>query len=137
MLVLSKINIAIFAFIIFFAFCSFVNSFSFIFAQKVGIWLLFVGKITDFLFLTKNENSLLSYRLLCLSCVCGGAMLSVDFVWDFADIVMGLLCICNLYAIYKLFPKAKFLIEDYVWQRKNGIATQTWNYDITALNKIK
>ena len=55
MLVLSKINIAIFAFIIFFAFCSFVNSFSFIFAQKVGIWLLFVGKITDFLFFTKNE----------------------------------------------------------------------------------
>ena len=55
MLVLSKINITIFAFIIFFAFCSFVNSFSFIFAQKVGIWLLFVGKITDFLFFTKNE----------------------------------------------------------------------------------
>ena len=55
MLVLSKINIAIFAFIIFFAFCSFVNSFSFIFAQKVGIWLLFVGKIADFLFFTKNE----------------------------------------------------------------------------------
>ena len=38
MLVLSKINIAIFAFIIFFAFSSFVNSLSFIFAQKVGIW---------------------------------------------------------------------------------------------------
>lgn len=97
----------------------------------------YVYSETNFLFLTKNENSLLSYRLLCLSCVCGGAMLSVDFVWDFADIVMGLLCICNLYAIYKLFPKAKFLIEDYVWQRKNGIATPTWNYDITALNKIK
>ena len=54
MLVLSKINIAIFAFIIFFAFSSFVNSLSFIFAQKVGNWLLFVGKITDFLFFTKT-----------------------------------------------------------------------------------
>ncbi len=49
MLVLNKINITIFAFII--SFCSFINSFSFIFAQKVGIWPLFVGKITDFLFL--------------------------------------------------------------------------------------
>lgn len=99
MLVLSKINIAIFAFIIFFAFCSFVNSFSFIFAQKVGIWLLFVGKIADFLFFTKNEPFVAT----------GGVVISVTLI------VILLFILSFLFSIRFYYKKLNTTVKNIVF----------------------
>lgn len=97
----------------------------------------YVYSETNFLFLTKRDNYLLTYRLLCLLCISCGAFLYSDFLWNLADILMGVMCLCNLYAIYKLFPRAKFLIEDYIKQHKSGVRVPTWTYNIKELNKIK
>lgn len=91
---------------------------------------------TNLLFLTKNENYLFIYRLLCLTCICCGAFLSPDFLWVCADFMMGVMLLCNLYAIYKLFPRVKFLLDDYLLQIKNGEKNPKWTYKTETLEKI-
>lgn len=61
------------------------------------------------------------YRLLILCCVLISGLVSVDFVWSYVDLAMAFSVFINLIALYYLFPQAKWLLKDYIKQKKSGI----------------
>ncbi len=56
-------------------------------------------------------------RILTVAMVIIGALTEMAFVWNMADLFMGLLCLTNLYAIARLYPYAKLALEDYSKQK--------------------
>ena len=68
----------------------------------------------------KHPAGLLVFRLLVLAMVLFGAVGSMPFVWNFADVAMGLMAITNLIAILLLSGLAVKLARDYNAQRAAG-----------------
>jgi len=60
-------------------------------------------------------------RPLVLAMVMIGSVATLSFVWDFADLAMGLMATTNLIAILFLFPIALRVLRDYERQRAEGI----------------
>ncbi|MES1924675.1 alanine/glycine:cation symporter family protein [Salinisphaera sp. T31B1] len=60
-------------------------------------------------------------RPLVLAMVMIGSVATLSFVWDFADLAMGLMATTNLIAILCLFPIALRVLKDYERQRAEGI----------------
>ena len=50
-----------------------------------------------------------------------GSLVSMDIVWNLADVFMGLMAIINLIAIVMLSKIAIKALEDYIYQKNNGI----------------
>ena len=57
-----------------------------------------------------------------LAMVMIGSVATLGFVWDFADLAMGLMATTNLIAILCLTPIALRVLADYERQRRQGIA---------------
>ncbi|MCM5704185.1 alanine/glycine:cation symporter family protein [Larsenimonas salina] len=60
-------------------------------------------------------------RVVVLSMVMVGAVASLDFIWHFADLAMGLMATINLIAIVLLAPTALRVLNDYERQRRDGV----------------
>jgi len=74
-----------------------------------------------FVFLEHSHPAgLLWFRLAVLGMVMFGAVASMPFVWNLADLSMGLMAITNLIAILLLSKLAFKLAKDYNSQRKTG-----------------
>lgn len=71
-------------------------------------------------FMTNNKSVMTAYRVSVLVMVFFGARVAMGTVWDLADLFMGLMAIINIYAIIKLAPIAKILLDDYISQKKEG-----------------
>lgn len=76
-------------------------------------------------FVTGNDSRkarvwLWVYRAIIALTIVGGAFGSLQDVWVWIDICMGLLTICNLIAIVQLSKHAFFLLDNYKKQRKEG-----------------
>lgn len=72
-------------------------------------------------FLEHNHPAgLLIFRLLVLAMVMFGSLASLPFVWNLADVSMGLMAITNLVAILLLSGLALKLAHDYNQQRQAG-----------------
>lgn len=71
-------------------------------------------------FLTKSKTSMLVFRILTILCVFWGSIESLSFVWDLADVFMGIMALMNIIVIAILSPKALAIIKDYIRQRKEG-----------------
>ncbi|MBP8184974.1 MAG: alanine:cation symporter family protein [Pseudomonas sp.] len=67
-----------------------------------------------------HPAGLLWFRLAVLGMVMFGALASMPFVWNLADLSMGLMAITNLIAILLLSNLAVKLAKDYNMQRKAG-----------------
>jgi AGCS family alanine or glycine:cation symporter len=67
-----------------------------------------------------HPAGLLIFRLIVLAMVMFGAVGSLPFVWNFADVAMGLMAITNLIAILLLSGLAVKLARDYDAQRAAG-----------------
>lgn len=63
----------------------------------------------------------MAYRLLVAAMVLCGALMSLDLAWSLADIMMGLMTICNLIAISILSRQAFLLLDNYMAQKRKGI----------------
>ena len=74
-------------------------------------------------FVTQKKSVLFTYRLLVGGMVMFGALASLDLAWSLADITMGLMTICNLIAISLLGRQAFLLLNDYIIQKRKGIAS--------------
>ncbi|WP_339486098.1 alanine/glycine:cation symporter family protein [Pseudomonas sp. EL_65y_Pfl2_R95] len=73
-------------------------------------------------FLEHNHKAgLLIFRLVVLAMVMFGALASLPFVWNLADVSMGLMAITNLVAILLLSNLVFKLAKDYNAQRKAGL----------------
>ncbi len=72
-------------------------------------------------FLTKKKIYLTIYRVCVSAMVLFGATVSMDIVWNLADVFMALMAITNLIAIALLGKFAFKALEDYRSQKKAGI----------------
>jgi AGCS family alanine or glycine:cation symporter len=72
-------------------------------------------------FITKSRNVLIGYRILVGAMVMFGAVATLELAWNFADITMAFMTICNLVAITLLSKQAYLLLQDYRAQKKAGI----------------
>lgn len=93
--------------ILFFAFTSIVANY--FYAENC---LIFLGR--------NHSTGLAVFRLLVLGMVMFGAIASLPFVWNLADVAMGLMAITNLIAILLLSKLVFRLSADYQRQRKAG-----------------
>ena len=80
-------------------------------------------------YITGNKKIILLFRILSGSMVMFGALASLDLVWGIADICMGLMAIFNLIAITLLGKYAFRLLEDYRFQKRNGIKEPVFTKD--------
>ena len=109
----GEIFIAIAIFL--FAFTSIIANFSY---SQINIEYLFRGR-------AKAAVSVL--RLAVLAMVMIGSVAQLQFVWDFADLAMGLMATTNLIAILLLCPIALRVLKDYERQRKAGVHEPTFD----------
>lgn len=77
----------------------------------------------NILFITRRKPVLVAYRLLVSAMVLCGALMSLDLAWSLADIMMGLMTICNLIAISILSRQAFLLLDHYLAQKRKGISS--------------
>ena len=77
----------------------------------------------NILFITRRKPVLVAYRLLVSAMVLCGALMSLDLAWSLADIMMGLMTICNLIAIAILSRQAFLLLDHYLAQKRKGISS--------------
>lgn len=80
-------------------------------------------------YLTRRKWILNSYRILVGGMVLFGALATLDLAWNFADITMGLMALCNLIAISLLGKYAFKLLEDYRAQKRAGIKDPVFTKD--------
>ena len=73
-------------------------------------------------FLSRSRLTLNTFRLCVIGMVFLGSIASLSLVWNLADLFMALMAIVNLVAITLLGKRAYIALEDYVAQRKRGIA---------------
>ena len=77
----------------------------------------------NILFIPRRKPVLVAYRLLVSAMVLCGALMSLDLAWSLADIMMGLMTICNLIAIAILSRQAFLLLDHYLAQKRKGISS--------------
>ncbi|MDE6556474.1 MAG: alanine:cation symporter family protein, partial [Duncaniella sp.] len=75
---------------------------------------------TNIKFFTSDRRIIIGYRICVAAMVFVGACSTLDFVWAFADITMGLMTLCNLIAIMVLGRYAVILLGDYRTQLRSG-----------------
>jgi len=76
---------------------------------------------TNVMFLTKSKKTLYVFRGLVLAMVMAGSVASLQLVWNFADVSMGLMALVNIAAIVMLSKVAFAVIKDYEKQIKAGV----------------
>lgn len=77
----------------------------------------------NILFITRRKPVLVAYRLLVSAMVLCGSLMSLELAWSLADIMMGLMTICNLIAIAILSRQAFLLLDHYLAQKRKGISS--------------
>ncbi|MDR2534423.1 MAG: alanine:cation symporter family protein [Treponema sp.] len=75
---------------------------------------------TNLAFLTEHKIYLYFFRILAIGFVLLGSVASLDTVWAFADLCMGLMAIINMIAIAGLSGIAIKALKDYQKQKKAG-----------------
>jgi len=81
-------------------------------------------------YLTKSSWALIIFRLLSGGLmVMFGALATLETVWNIVDICMALLTACNLIAIVTLGKYAFRLLDDYRYQRKQGVKDPEFHRD--------
>ena len=90
----------------------------------------------NILFITRRKPVLVAYRLLVSAMVLCGSLMNLDLAWSLADIMMGLMTICNLIAIAILSRQAFLLLDHYLAQKRKGISSPVFRKeDIPELEK--
>ncbi|MDQ0230352.1 alanine/glycine:cation symporter family protein [Metabacillus malikii] len=89
----------------------------FCFSSVVGNY--YYGE-TNIDFINTNKIWLLIYRVAVVGMVAFGSLASLNFVWNLADLFMGLMAIINLIAIVLLGKISIAALNDYTKQKANG-----------------
>ena len=78
-------------------------------------------------FLNSNPRILTLFRVLVISMVLFGSVAKVSLVWDMADLFMALMALTNLIAISQLAKYSYIALDDYVSQKRAGIASPVFD----------
>ena len=71
-------------------------------------------------FLASSQRIVVPFRLVLLACVMMGSVATLETVWKFADVAMGLMALVNLAAILLLSSMAVKVMRDYTNQLGHG-----------------
>ncbi|PKG57190.1 sodium:alanine symporter family protein [Shewanella sp. Choline-02u-19] len=88
----------------------------------------------NIMFLTKSKKVLYVFRVLVLAMVMTGSVASLQLVWNFADVSMGLMALVNISAIVLLSKVAFAVVKDYERQIKAGVSP---TFDASQFPEIK
>ncbi|MCL1056968.1 alanine:cation symporter family protein [Shewanella gelidimarina] len=88
----------------------------------------------NIMFLTKSKKVLYVFRVLVLAMVMTGSVASLQLVWNFADVSMGLMALVNISAIVMLSKVAFAVVKDYERQIKAGVSP---TFDASQFPEIK
>ena len=72
----------------------------------------------------KHDNNKLYmniFRVIVVITVFIGGLQDLSVVWESTDLIMGFLCITNIYAILRLSKYSFEALNDYIEQKKSGI----------------
>lgn len=81
-------------------------------------------------FIYNNEKLIIAYRVMVSVMVLFGSVVSLDLVWNMADLFMALMTLTNLVAILLLGKFAFAALRDYQSQRRAGIKNPIYKTDI-------
>lgn len=98
---------------IFLAICIFLLAFS----SVLGNYFYAQNSVS---FLSKNKGYMLIFKLAVIFSVFIGSISALTFVWNLADLLMGVMTIINLYAILRLYKILMEVLNNYRTQRKNN-----------------
>ncbi len=88
-------------------------------------------------FIKSNKVFLNAFRLLVVGMVAFGSLAELSFVWNLADLFMGLMAIINLIAITLLGKYAYAALADYKKQRASGKDPVFYSSNIKGLNNLE
>lgn len=99
-----------------------------LFAGSSIIGCYYYGEV-NMRFITNNRALVFVYRLLVSAMVMCGALITLDLAWGLADLLMGVMSICNLIAVLFLSRHAIWLYNDFITKKRNGIKNPTFHKD--------
>lgn len=88
-------------------------------------------------YMTDSKWALNAFRCGVILMLLYGAMAKIGFVWDLADLFMGLLALVNISAIFLLRKVALALVKDYMQQLAKGKDPIFHRERIPALEKVE
>lgn len=97
----------------------FITAAIFFFAYSTIIANYFYGE-TNIRFITKKKSYVNLFRIITAATIMAGALISLQEAWSIVDLAMGIMTLVNLAAIVQLSPKAFFLLDNYIRQRRQG-----------------
>jgi AGCS family alanine or glycine:cation symporter len=103
-----------------------ITIFLFAFSSVIGNY--YYGE-ANIRFITKNKTVLNIFRIFAGWMVMWGSLMTLDFAWSMADLMMALMTACNLVAILMLSKQAIRLLNDYREQKRRGIKSPTFTKD--------
>lgn len=92
---------------------------------------------SNIIFLTKSHRALYLFRALVLAMVMLGSVSSLQLVWNFADLSMGMMALVNIAAIVMLSKVAFAVIKDYEIQMKAGLSPTFDSSKFPPLDELK
>lgn len=100
----------------------------FAFSSIVGNY--YYGEINISFFESNTKTYLMVFRICVVAMVLFGSLAELSLVWNLADLFMGFLCLTNLYAIARLSKYARITLDNYLDQKKQGIAEPVFDPSI-------
>lgn len=83
-------------------------------------------------FLTKNKFVISNFKIVALICIFLGMIISPDFVWELADMMMGMMAVPNIIAILFLSNHVVANLDDYDEKKLQG--NLYWEYEYEDFN---
>ncbi|AZU60370.1 alanine/glycine:cation symporter family protein [Neobacillus mesonae] len=108
--------------------------FLFAFSSVVGNY--YYGE-SNIEFIKNNKAVLTIYRIAVVGMVAFGSLADLSFVWNLADLFMGLMAIINLIAILLLGKIAFKALADYTKQKANGQNPVFYTSNIKGLKNVE
>ena len=80
--------------------------------------------------ITSNKWLLRVFGLIVFGALFTGQYISGEFVWELADMAMGMMALPNIIALFFLTKDVVEVYNDYKYKEKNGLEL-TYDYNIT------
>ena len=104
------------------------------FSSVLGNYYLAQANVEYF---TKSKPVMISFRVLVVACVFGGAVGTVPLVWSLADTFAAIMVVINLIAIFPLGGVAVKLLRHYSAQKKQGLEPIFHRDDLPELKNVE
>lgn len=88
-------------------------------------------------FLVNNAFLVRNFKVVALICVFLGMVIAPGFIWDLADMFMGLMAVPNIIAIIFLSRQAQKVLQDYDQQLATGSGDLHWTYEYEQVDTLE